>query len=146
MKDQKSHRSFLPIFLYSGIAFILLLLMSNIILILYAISVNKSVCAQAAQAGAAVCAGGGNQQDIEAAVFRTINRSDIHNFCINRPELGELRFYIKYDKGDRQQMLLVRTITGVRVPAPFLLFVTTPEQNGFLRFSSSYVVKLKEYS
>src|SRR5271156_1577232 len=137
MKAQKSTKNFWPMLLYAGIALLLLLLICNISLIVYAVGLNKFVCAQAARAGAAACVSGGNQQDIEAAVFHTINSSDIHGFFIDRPELGELRFYIKGDKGLRQQMLLVKTVTGVRVPAPFLLFVTTPEQNGFIRFSSS---------
>jgi hypothetical protein len=146
MKDQKSSRSSWPIILYIGVAFLLLLLIGNIILILFAINLNKSICSQAAQAAAVVCAGGGNQREIEAAVFRAINEPVINGFFINRPELSELKFYIKSEKGHQQQMLLVKTVTGVHVPAPFLLFIASPEPSGFLRFSSSYVIKLKDFS
>src|SRR5579871_1305364 len=137
MKNQNSIPNFWPNIIYLCIVFILLLLISNIVLILYGIGINKYVCTKAAQAGASVCARGGNEEDIEAAVFRTVNSSGISNFCISKPELGELRFYVKFDKGCRQQMLLVRTVTEIRVPAPFLLIVITPGQNGLIRFNSS---------
>lgn len=142
MKDKKS---LWPVFIYAVFAFVLLLLISNIVLLLCAISLNKYICLTAARAGAAACCNGGNQHDIQTAVFRAINEPHINGGFINRPELDELKFYIKDEKGHRQQMLLVKTVTGVRVPAPFLLFVTTPEQNGFVRFSTSCAIKLKEF-
>lgn len=90
------------------------------------------------------CAIGGNQQDIAMAVFRAINKPVINGFFIDRPELSELKFYIKNEKGNRQEMLSVKTVAGVRVPAPFLLLIASPEHNGFLHFSSCYAIKLNQ--
>ena len=141
----KSTPYFWTIFAYLGIGLLLLLLVGNVALLLCGVSVNKSICMEAARAGADACAKGGNQKDIEAAVFRTINGSSINVFFLDRPELTEIKFYIRDEKGTRQQMLLVKTITGVRVPAPFLLFITQPEPSGFIHFSSSCAIKLKDY-
>jgi len=144
MKKQELNRNFWTNFFQVVSLFLLLLLISNVIVVVYAISMNRYVCSRAARAGASVFAGGGNQQDIESAVYQTVNKSDVHNFCVNQPELDELRFYVKYEKGSKQEMLLVKTVTNVRVPAPFLIFMAQHETNGFIRFNSSYAIKLRE--
>ena len=144
MKVEKSYSNLWHIVLSTSICFLLLLLIGNVTLLCHVINLNKSICAEAARTAAETCAIGGNQQDIAMAVFRAINKPVINGFFIDRPELSELKFYIKNEKGNRQEMLSVKTVAGVRVPAPFLLLIASPEHNGFLHFSSCYAIKLNQ--
>lgn len=144
MNDRKPSNKLWRFILLSGVCFLLLLLIGNVVLILLAINVNKYICRSAANSGVVTCANGGNQREIQAEIIRAIYEPAVNSFFMNRPELAELKFYVQEENGVREQMLLLKTVTGVRVPAPFLLFVTSPEQNGFLRFSSTCKVKLKD--
>ncbi len=143
MKYRKSSGSILQVALSVGILVLLALLIGNIALILMAINLNDSVCRQAAQAGAETYLLGGNQKDLQTAVFYAVNKDSAGGFFISHPALEELKCFTQSDKDSRKQMLLVKTITAVRVPAPFLLFFAHPVSKGRLLLSAACLVELK---
>lgn len=129
---------------FAFLLFLLCLLLGNIMCLSVALNLNKYICSEAVQAATSVCQAGGNLLEVKLAAIRAVNDPVINIFFIKRPELKELRFYVKNQAGQRQQMLLVKTSTGVRVPAPFLLVIASPQPNGFLFFETSCEIKLKD--
>jgi len=124
------------------ILIILALFIGNIVLILMALSLNNSVCRQATEDAAHVYASGANRQDMQVAVFHAINKGSAGGFFISHPTLTELRFYTEI--GSHKQMLLVRTTTSVRLPAPFLVFFAYPVEDGRLLLRSHCEITLNK--
>ncbi len=140
--SRKRSGNLLQLALSVGILAILALLVGNVVLIFMALNFNNSICNQAAQAGAEIYANGGEQRDLQLAVVHVLNQNNTGGFFISHPILTELRCYADIDNGIRQRKLLVKTITAVYVPAPFLLFFAHPNE-GRLYLSSKCTVNLK---
>ncbi len=146
MKCRKPSGGLFQIALSVCVLVLLALLVGNVVLILMAINLNNSVCRQAAQVGAEVYALGGDQRDLRTAVFYTVNKEKVGGFFISHPILAELKCYTDANGDDKKQMLLIKTITTVCVPAPFLLFFAGPTEGGRLLFTSRCAIKLKNHS
>ena len=143
MKMRKSSGSLLQLALAVCLLVLLSLLIGNVALIMLAINLNDSTCRQAAQAGAETYLLGGNQQDLQISVFHAVNKDITGGFFISHPALEELKCYSDSNGKTKKQMLLVKTVTVVRVPAPFLLFFAHPVSKGRLLLSSACLVELK---
>jgi hypothetical protein len=146
MQNRKTTGGLMQVALSVCILVLLALLIGNVTLILMAINLNNYVCKQAAQAGAETYAYGGDQRDLQMAVSHAVNNETAGGFFISPPILAEMKCYTDMSNGHRKQMLLVKTITAVYVPAPFLLFFVHPSYEGRLLLTSKYAIKLKDRS
>lgn len=145
MHNQKSSDKLLSITFSITILVLLSLFIGNVSLLLLAVNLNDQICAQAAHAGARSYVAGGSQQEVQSAVFNCVNKPNVGGYFISHPALVELRFYVDSKNSYREQMLSVRTITGVHVPAPFLLFFAHPLEDGAFMITANYRIKLKEF-
>lgn len=146
MQNRKPTGGLLQIAFSVCILVVLALLIGNVALMLMAINLNNFVCKQAAQAGADAYAWGGDPRDLQIAVAHAVNRETAGGFFISHPVLAELKCYIDTNDGRRKQMLLVKTVTAVYLPAPFLLFFAGSTEGGRLLLTSKYAVKLHNHS
>lgn len=143
MGNRKSSGGLMQIVFSMCILVLLSLLMGNVTLLLMAINLNNAVCQRAAHAGAEAYACGGDLGDLQTAASYIVNNETAGGFFIGHPRLAEVKSYTDTENGQRRRMLLVKTITGVYLPAPFLMLFASPGQEGRLLLSSICTIKLK---
>lgn len=122
---------------------ILALLAGNIIVLSLASWLNADTCRAAAQSAAAAYEATASARELQAAIFETMHKKSLGGFFISAPALAELRCF--RDK-NKKQILFLKTMILVRVPAPFLLIFADSLQDGRFILDHACKVELKSHS
>jgi len=146
VKNRKLSSGLLQI-TFSVCALVLLaLFVGNVVVMLMAGKLNDDICRNAAEVAVQAYETTGSTKELQSALFSAINRDGSGGFFISSPTLAELKCYTDSSNGNKRTMLSIKTVIGVRLPAPFLAFFAEPEQDGRLLLNSKCILELKPSS